>query len=152
MSGPLRRTMELQSIRGKALALQQSFLAAPPSISGLTISALYHPADSAAEVGGDWYDAVRLSPDALALSIGDIAGHDLDAAMAMGRVNSILRGWRTTAARPLLPCGHPEPTRPHRAGPRQPVDGHGGACGPEPHGRTAAGTSPCPTPGIHRRC
>ncbi|MFY0510778.1 SpoIIE family protein phosphatase [Streptomyces anulatus] len=92
MSGPLRRTMELQSVRGKALALQQSFLAAPPSIDGLTITALYHPADSAAEVGGDWYDAVRLSADALALSIGDVAGHDLDAAMAMGRVNSILRG------------------------------------------------------------
>ncbi|MGW6717828.1 SpoIIE family protein phosphatase [Streptomyces sp. NPDC054995] len=92
MSGPLRRTMELQSIRGKALALQQSFLAAPPSVDGLTITALYHPADSAAEVGGDWYDAVRLSADALALSIGDIAGHDLNAAMAMGRVNSILRG------------------------------------------------------------
>ncbi|MFJ5044172.1 SpoIIE family protein phosphatase [Streptomyces sp. NPDC088719] len=92
MSGPLRRTMELQSIRGKALALQQSFLAAPPSVEGLTIAALYHPADSAAEVGGDWYDAVRLSADALALSIGDIAGHDLDAAMAMGRVNSLLRG------------------------------------------------------------
>ncbi|MFD7750030.1 SpoIIE family protein phosphatase [Streptomyces sp. NPDC059698] len=92
MSGPLRRTMELQSIRGKALALQQSFLAPPPSVDGLTVTALYHPADSAAEVGGDWYDAVRLSPDALALSIGDIAGHDLDAATAMGRVNSILRG------------------------------------------------------------
>ncbi|MFJ1592818.1 SpoIIE family protein phosphatase [Kitasatospora albolonga] len=92
MSGPLRRTMELQSIRGTALALQQSFLAAPPSVDGLAVSALYHPADSAAEVGGDWYDAVRLSADALALSIGDIAGHDLDAATAMGRVNSLLRG------------------------------------------------------------
>ncbi|MEV7912504.1 SpoIIE family protein phosphatase [Streptomyces griseus] len=92
MSGPLRRTMELQSIRVSALALQQSFLAAPPSVDGLTITALYHPADSAAEVGGDWYDAVRLSADALALSIGDIAGHDLDAATAMGRVNSLLRG------------------------------------------------------------
>ncbi|MER8199268.1 SpoIIE family protein phosphatase [Streptomyces microflavus] len=92
MSGPLRRTMELQSIRSKALVLQQSFLAVPPSIDGLTITALYHPADTSAEVGGDWYDAVRLSADALALSIGDIAGHDLDAATAMARVNSILRG------------------------------------------------------------
>ncbi|NEE56387.1 serine/threonine-protein phosphatase, partial [Streptomyces sp. SID8455] len=42
--------------------------------------------------GGDWYDAVRLSADSLALSIGDIAGHDLEAAAAMGRVNSLLRG------------------------------------------------------------
>ncbi|MFE8018312.1 SpoIIE family protein phosphatase [Streptomyces antibioticus] len=92
MSGPLRRTMELQSIRSKALALQQSFLAAPPSVEGLTIAALYHPADSAAKVGGDWYDAIQLSGGSLAVSIGDIAGHDLDAATAMGRVNSILRG------------------------------------------------------------
>lgn len=92
MSGPLRRTMELQSIRDKALALQQSFLAAPPAADGLAITALYRPADSAAEVGGDWYDAVRLSTGSLAVSIGDIAGHDLDAATAMGRVNSILRG------------------------------------------------------------
>ncbi|MFC8724556.1 SpoIIE family protein phosphatase [Streptomyces bacillaris] len=92
MSGPLRRTMELQSIRDRALALQQSFLTPPQTVDGLTITALYHPADSAAEIGGDWYDAVRLRADALALSIGDIAGHDLDAATAMGRVNSLLRG------------------------------------------------------------
>ncbi|MFD4987967.1 SpoIIE family protein phosphatase [Streptomyces sp. NPDC058374] len=91
MSGPLRRTMELQSARETALALQQSFLAAPPSVDGLVSTALYHPADSDAEVGGDWYDAVKLGPDALALSIGDIVGHDVDAATAMGRVNSMLR-------------------------------------------------------------
>ncbi|MEV6120550.1 SpoIIE family protein phosphatase [Streptomyces sp. NPDC052077] len=92
MSGPLRRTLEMQGIRETALTLQQSFLAAPSYVGGVTITALYHPADSAAEVGGDWYDAVRLSDDSLAVSIGDIAGHDLDAAMAMGRVNSTLRG------------------------------------------------------------
>ncbi|MFF9901648.1 PP2C family protein-serine/threonine phosphatase, partial [Streptomyces longispororuber] len=91
MSGPLRRTMELQSARETALALQQSFLAAPPPVAGLVSTALYHPADSDAEVGGDWYDAVSLAPDALALSIGDIAGHDVDAATTMGRVNSMLR-------------------------------------------------------------
>lgn len=92
MTGPLRRTLELQSVRRTALALQQSFLSPPADIPGLAIVALYRPADSTAEVGGDWYDAVKLSDDALAVSIGDIAGHDLDAAMAMGRVNSILRG------------------------------------------------------------
>lgn len=92
MSGPLRRTLELQSLRDTALALQQSFLAAPPTVRGVDITALYHPADSAAKVGGDWYDAVRLAEDSLALSIGDIAGHDVDAATAMGRVNSLLRG------------------------------------------------------------
>ncbi|MFJ3564079.1 SpoIIE family protein phosphatase [Streptomyces diastaticus] len=91
MSGPLRRTMELQSARDTALTLQQSFLAAPPLVDGLVSTALYHPADSDAEVGGDWYDAVKLSDGALALTIGDIAGHDVDAATTMGRVNSMLR-------------------------------------------------------------
>ncbi|MFJ7242981.1 SpoIIE family protein phosphatase [Streptomyces olivaceus] len=93
MSGPLRRTMELESIRNTALALQRSFLATPPDIEGIAISALYHPADSAAEVGGDWYDALRLTDDALALTIGDIAGHDVTAATTMGRINSMLRGF-----------------------------------------------------------
>lgn len=91
MGGPLRRTLELQTARDTALALQKSFLTTPPSIDGVAITALYHPADSTAEVGGDWYDAIRLSDDALALSIGDIAGHDVEAATEMGRVNSMLR-------------------------------------------------------------
>lgn len=92
MSGPLRRTLELQGVRGMALALQQSFLAAPPAVEGAVVTAVYHPADSTAEVGGDWYDAINLSGGAVALTIGDIAGHDMDAATTMGRVNSMLRG------------------------------------------------------------
>ncbi|NEA50525.1 SpoIIE family protein phosphatase [Streptomyces sp. SID10815] len=92
MDGPLRRTLELQSVRDMALALQQSFLAPPPEVEEATLTALYHPADAAAEVGGDWYDAVSLPDGSVALTIGDIAGHDMAAATAMGRVNSMLRG------------------------------------------------------------
>ncbi|ESP99200.1 PAS/PAC sensor protein [Streptomyces sp. GBA 94-10 4N24] len=105
MSGPLRRTMELQSARATALALQQSFLAAPPPVAGLVSTALYHPADSDAEVGGDWYDAVSLAPDTLALSIGDIAGHDVDAATTMGRVNSMLRALAYDSGPDTSPAG-----------------------------------------------
>ncbi|WP_333734412.1 PP2C family protein-serine/threonine phosphatase, partial [Streptomyces sp. IBSBF 3010] len=41
--------------------------------------------------GGDWYDVVY-ADDTLALDIGDVAGHDLTAATAMGQLRSMLRG------------------------------------------------------------
>ncbi|MYR38904.1 SpoIIE family protein phosphatase [Streptomyces sp. SID4944] len=56
------------------------------------MAALYHPADTEAEVGGDWYDVTPLPNGSVALTIGDVAGHDLRAATMMGRVNSMLRG------------------------------------------------------------
>ncbi|MEU6440789.1 SpoIIE family protein phosphatase [Streptomyces sp. NPDC047046] len=92
LSRPLRRTLELQRARETALVLQRSFLPAVPDLAGAEIRARYVPANAAAEVGGDWYDATRLDGGAVALTIGDVAGHDLDAATAMGSVNSMLRG------------------------------------------------------------
>ncbi|SCE59152.1 Stage II sporulation protein E (SpoIIE) [Streptomyces sp. DfronAA-171] len=92
VSGPLRLSMELQAARDTSLALQQSFLAALPDIDDAAIEAAYQPADTAAEVGGDWYDVTTMADKTLALTIGDIAGHDLAAATAMARVNSILKG------------------------------------------------------------
>nr|WP_239096458.1 SpoIIE family protein phosphatase [Streptomyces sp. SID11385] len=89
---PLRRTLELQRARETALVLQRSFLPTVPDLAGAEIRARYVPANAAAEVGGDWYDATRLPGGAVALTIGDVAGHDLDAATAMGSVNSMLRG------------------------------------------------------------
>ncbi|MFE9248816.1 SpoIIE family protein phosphatase [Streptomyces sp. NPDC007088] len=89
---PLRRTLELQRTRETALLLQRSFFTAVPDLADAEIRARYVPANAAAEVGGDWYDATRLPEGAVALSIGDVAGHDLDAATAMGSVNSMLRG------------------------------------------------------------
>lgn len=93
-SGPLRRTMELRSVRETSMTLQQSFLAAPPApVEGAVVEAAYRPADTDAEIGGDWYDATLLPGGVVALSIGDAAGHDLDAATAMGQLNSMLRGF-----------------------------------------------------------
>ncbi|EFG65793.1 stage II sporulation protein E (SpoIIE) [Streptomyces sp. SPB074] len=92
LSRPLRRTLELQRARDTALVLQRSFVTDVPRLAGAEIRARYVPANAAAEVGGDWYDATRLPEGAVALSIGDVAGHDLDAATAMASVNSMLRG------------------------------------------------------------
>ncbi|SMF84745.1 SpoIIE family protein phosphatase [Streptomyces sp. Amel2xC10] len=92
MGGPLRRTIEHQSVRATALALQRSLLIPPPTVTGGEVAASYRPASSTAEIGGDWYDALGLSDGTLALTIGDIAGHDLVAATAMSQLHGMLRG------------------------------------------------------------
>src|ERR671929_1330590 len=43
-------------------------------------------------VGGDWYDAFQQPDGATLLVIGDVVGHNVDAAAAMGQIRSILRG------------------------------------------------------------
>lgn len=77
--------------RGLAEAFQRSLLTAPPQSEGVRIAARYVPAAQAAEVGGDWYDAFRQPNGALALVIGDVVGHDTQAAAAMGQIRSTVR-------------------------------------------------------------
>lgn len=74
-----------------ALALQHSLLAEPPHIPGLELAARYQPSPTAAEIGGDWYDAFVLPGGAVKLVIGDVAGHDLAAAVCMSQVRNMLR-------------------------------------------------------------
>lgn len=91
--GPVSRTLELQNVRDTALALQRSFLTAPPQVDGAELAAVYQPASSRAEIGGDWYDATACRDGSLTLTIGDVAGHDLNAATAMSKVSNMLRGF-----------------------------------------------------------
>ncbi|GAC1523678.1 MAG: hypothetical protein NVS2B8_06450 [Vulcanimicrobiaceae bacterium] len=62
-----------------------------PSVPGVTFDAVYHAAAGDAEVGGDWYDAVVTSDGRIAFSLGDVAGHDLDAAIGMIGVRQAIR-------------------------------------------------------------
>ncbi|MCW2582863.1 MAG: putative sensor protein [Klenkia sp.] len=75
-----------------AETLQRSLLSAPPRVEGLQIAVRYRPAASHQQVGGDWYDAFPQPDGATVLVIGDVVGHDIDAAAAMGQIRSILRG------------------------------------------------------------
>ena len=77
--------------------LQQAMLTDLPTLPGMDISALYRPASTDDMVGGDWYDAFPLPhPHAhrdpgVAITVGDITGHDIHAATLMGQVRSMLR-------------------------------------------------------------
>jgi hypothetical protein len=93
----LDRARRLQQRDGAAHQLQQAMLTTLPTVPGLDMSARYQPADSREDVGGDWYDAVPVPDPArpggrlLAVSVGDVIGHALDAATVMGQIRSMLR-------------------------------------------------------------
>lgn len=72
--------------------LQCSLLTDPPELDDLQITVRYRPAAEQAQVGGDWYDAFVTSDGSTCLVIGDVAGHDRDAAAAMGQLRNMLRG------------------------------------------------------------
>ncbi|MER8160436.1 SpoIIE family protein phosphatase [Streptomyces sp. NPDC094472] len=74
-----------------AATLQRALLTDLPAVPGLELAAHYQSAQRAAEVGGDWYDAFFLDDGDLALVIGDVTGHDIQAASRMSELRNMLR-------------------------------------------------------------
>lgn len=75
-----------------ATALQHAMLPAKlPSHPKIELSYAYRPAERESRVGGDWYDAFGLSNGRMAISIGDVAGHGLEASVAMNEARQALR-------------------------------------------------------------
>ena len=63
-----------------------------PTVPGLTFDAMYEAAGEDALVGGDWYDAFRLPDGRVVISVGDVGGSGLEAAVTMGAVRQTTRG------------------------------------------------------------
>jgi PAS domain S-box-containing protein len=78
-----------------AEGLQRSLLTEPPEPDHAEIAVRYVPAAEAASVGGDWYDAFLQPGGTTMLVIGDVVGHDTEAAAAMGQLRGLLRGIAT---------------------------------------------------------
>jgi len=77
--------------RDLAEGLQRSLLSEPPEPDHGQIVVRYLPAAEAAQVGGDWYDAFLQHDGATVLVIGDVVGHDTQAAAAMSQVRTVVR-------------------------------------------------------------
>ncbi|SDO53428.1 Bacteriophytochrome (light-regulated signal transduction histidine kinase) [Klenkia soli] len=75
-----------------AVTLQRSMLSEPPQPDHVQMAVRYVPAAREAQVGGDWYDAFTQPDGATVLVIGDVAGHDIEAAAVMGQLRGLLRG------------------------------------------------------------
>ncbi|MFG2076283.1 SpoIIE family protein phosphatase [Nonomuraea maritima] len=87
----LSNAMRFQRTQRVALALQKYLLPEPPKVPGLEIAARYSASATAAQIGGDWYDSFLLPDGSLVLTIGDMAGHDLSAAVTMSQIRNALR-------------------------------------------------------------
>ncbi|MER5813372.1 SpoIIE family protein phosphatase [Streptomyces sp. NPDC002033] len=95
----VERALHLDDRITVARQLQQAMLTELPAVAGLELAALYRPAAREDMVGGDWYDAYPLpggkgsgdDGSTLAVTVGDITGHDMQAAALMGQARSMLR-------------------------------------------------------------
>jgi CheY-like chemotaxis protein len=74
-----------------ARTLQRAMLpAAVPQPSQLELAVSYHAVSDAAEVGGDFYDAIEVDPNTTLVAVGDVAGHSLRAATVMAELRHTL--------------------------------------------------------------
>jgi GAF domain-containing protein len=93
----LERAQLIERRVGVAHQLQAAMLTTLPEVPGLRLAACYVPAGAEEWVGGDWYDAIVLPPTdsavdvAVAVTVGDVIGHDIPAAAVMGQARAMLR-------------------------------------------------------------
>ena len=87
--------------RSAADLLQRSLLPQHlPAVPGVRLAARSLPGTSGARVGGDWYDVIALPGGEIGLVVGDVVGHDLSAAAAMGQLRNTLRAYALENASP----------------------------------------------------
>ncbi|MFE0389383.1 SpoIIE family protein phosphatase, partial [Streptomyces bungoensis] len=90
-----------------ATMLQRSLLPRRlPDLSGATAVARYLPARRGLQVGGDWYDAIALAEDRVALVIGDVQGHSVGAATIMGQMRTAVRAYAVEGHPPDVVVAH----------------------------------------------
>jgi serine phosphatase RsbU (regulator of sigma subunit) len=100
----LQRAMFFEQEHHLAESLQQAMLPRSiPAVPGARITVRYRSARvDRRSIGGDWYDVIPLPSGRVGLTIGDVQGHDTDAAVVMGQLRNVL--WAYAAE------GHPPST------------------------------------------
>jgi GAF domain-containing protein len=90
-----------------AVTLQHALLPTGlPRLPGLTAAVRYVAATSGADVGGDWYDVMKLADGRIGLSVGDAVGHSAEAAAMMGTIRNVLRAYAWSGADPAEVLSH----------------------------------------------
>ncbi|MET9463963.1 SpoIIE family protein phosphatase [Streptomyces sp. NPDC006544] len=87
----LDRARLYDATRDLAHGLQQALLPRSlPTLPGLESAARYLPASRGLEIGGDFYDLIRIDATTAAAVIGDVQGHNVSAAALMGQVRTAI--------------------------------------------------------------
>ncbi len=73
-----------------------------PQCPGLRFHACYEAGKSDVQVGGDWYDALRLPDGRILISIGDVLGSGVEAAITMASLRQMIRGAVQTSPDPSV--------------------------------------------------
>jgi PAS domain S-box-containing protein len=76
-----------------AESLQSSLLHIPSELGPVRLSHLYRSATEAAHVGGDFYDVFEVKDGKIAVLIGDVAGHGIQAARAATLVKDVVHAF-----------------------------------------------------------
>jgi len=76
-----------------AETLQHRLLPTLATVPGLDIASRYVAASDSQQVGGDWFDLFDLGAGRTGVVIGDVMGHDIEAAAAMAQVRAALRAY-----------------------------------------------------------
>jgi serine phosphatase RsbU (regulator of sigma subunit) len=96
-----RQRLLYESEKRLADSLQQAFLQRSlPDIPSIGMNAVYMPAEQQARVGGDWYDAIVVPNGKLFISVGDVSGHGVEAAVTMSRARQTLLTLATLGLEP----------------------------------------------------
>ncbi|MEU7011956.1 SpoIIE family protein phosphatase [Streptomyces sp. NPDC046332] len=78
--------------RAAALVLQRSLLPhGVPVQEAVDAASFYRPADELSGLGGDWFDVIPLSGARVALVVGEVIGHGIEAAATMGQLRTAVR-------------------------------------------------------------
>lgn len=77
-----------------------------PRLAGLSLEARYGPATAGLDVGGDFYDGLKLDDDHLLLVVGDVKGKGLDAAASTGLAVHTIRAAALHNPRPAAILRH----------------------------------------------
>ena len=89
-----------------AVDFQEHLLDLDHGSTAAVVAAVYQPAGEAMRVGGDWYSVTPLDrPGSVAISVGDVVGHGLAAAIVMSRLRAAVAASALTAAEPAAVLG-----------------------------------------------
>jgi PAS domain S-box-containing protein len=76
-----------------------------PQLGSVEFASRYLPAEEGSSAGGDWYDVIDLPDGTVALVIGDVSGHGVEAASVMGQVRMAVRAYGVEGHAPKAVVG-----------------------------------------------
>ena len=106
----IRNSISYGQERKVAEALQRSLLPEAPAIPGLDIAVRYVPAEDVAKVGGDLYGVFSLDDHRLAIMVGDVCGHGLEAASLTAMTLYTIKGFLIHGMSPAEALENANPT------------------------------------------